>query len=119
MSAKESNYYPTACLLAINVRTQPVGQRTDMSRGKGIGARDRGDHLNRLDIYVLGYRSERHTFTLLLSDGVTKMFGHVLRYLPTHSCAKARADVGRRGVRAMILLTRAAGGDQFYTAILK
>jgi hypothetical protein len=106
-------------LLAINARTLPVGQRTVMSKGNGIGGRDKSDHLNRLDVYVLGCKSERHTFTILLSDGVTKLFGHVLRYLPTNSCAKARADVGRRGVRAMIILTRVPGGDQFYTAILK
>jgi hypothetical protein len=68
---------------------------------------------------VLGYRSSHHTFALDLSDGITKLHGHVLRYLPVHYEAKTRADVGRRGVRAMIILTRASGGDKFYTAILK
>jgi hypothetical protein len=75
--------------------------------------------LNRLDIYLIGFRSERHTFTLLLEDGKVKLYGHTLIYLPRHRDAKIRPDVGRRGTRAMILLTRVGGGDAFYTAILK
>lgn len=75
--------------------------------------------LNALDVYVLGQTSERHTFSVLLSDGETRLHGHCLRYLPPHSEAKGRVDIGRRGVRAMILLTRAAGGDRFFTGVLK
>jgi hypothetical protein len=67
----------------------------------------------------MGFRSERHTFSLTLSDGETKLYGHTLRYLPHHKDSKARWDVGRRGVRALVLLTRAVGGDGYYTAILK
>ena len=77
------------------------------------------DHLNKRDVYLVGFRSERHTFSLVLRDGETKLYGHTLRYLPRHQNAKTRSDVGRRGVRAMVLLTRAAGGDGFYTAVLK
>lgn len=77
------------------------------------------DHLNKWDIYVMGFRSERHTFVITLSDGETKVYGHTLRYLPHHKDAKGRWDVGRRGVRAMVLLTRAVGGDKYYTGILK
>jgi len=99
----------------MNVRTKPVLHKL----GKGLEGRDKSNHLNNLDIYVLGYRSSHHTFALDLSDGITKLHGHVLRYLPVHYEAKTRADVGRRGVRAMIILTRASGGDKFYTAILK
>lgn len=77
------------------------------------------DHLNKRDVYLVGFRSERHTFSLVLRDGVTKLYGHTLRYLPRHRNSKTRSDVGRRGVRAMVILTRAVGGDGFYTAVLK
>jgi len=75
--------------------------------------------LNKLDIYCFGYKSDRHTFILALSDGITKLYGHTMRYLPNHKLAKKRSDVGRRGVRAMVILTRANGGDRFYTSVLK
>eukprot|EP00548_Thalassiothrix_antarctica_P002185 CAMPEP_0194133712 /NCGR_PEP_ID=MMETSP0152-20130528/3765_1 /TAXON_ID=1049557 /ORGANISM="Thalassiothrix antarctica, Strain L6-D1" /LENGTH=1309 /DNA_ID=CAMNT_0038829059 /DNA_START=339 /DNA_END=4268 /DNA_ORIENTATION=- len=81
---------------------------------------DQNDYvLNKLDIYSLGYRSDRHTFTLVLSDGKTKLYGHTLRYLPNHKHSRTRVDVGRRGVRAMVILTRVVGGDKFFTAILR
>lgn len=76
-------------------------------------------HLNKLDVYILGFRSGLHTFSIELADGETKLYCHCLRYLPHHQHAKTRADVGRRGVRAMILLTRAVGGDSFFAALLK
>lgn len=77
------------------------------------------EDLNKLDVYLLGFKSERHTFSVLLQDGETRLYGHTLRYLPCHRNSKARADTGRRGVRAIVILTRATGGDQFYTALLR
>lgn len=78
---------------------------------------DGGPGLNRFDVYTaLGF--QRHTFSLQLSSG-QRLHGHVRRYLPTHMNAASRYDVGRRGVRALVLLTRASAGDAAYAAILK
>ena len=77
-----------------------------------------GANLNRHDIYLRSFRPDTHTFTLQLSGG-THVQGHVRRYLPGHSQAQGRADIGRRGARAMVLLTRATGGERFYNALLK
>ena len=78
-----------------------------------------GGHLNRFDFYLQEFSSTQHTFALQLSDGITRLHGHVLRYLPPRKDAKARSDVGRRGARAMVILTRATGGDRFYTSVLR
>lgn len=60
-----------------------------------------------------------HVFSHRLANG-TIIHGHVRRYLPYHSQAGGRRDVGRRGLRALVLLTRnAGGGDRLYSAILK
>jgi hypothetical protein len=73
--------------------------------------------LNRYDVYTTkGFL--RHTFSLQLSNG-QRVHGHVRRFLPTHEKAKSRYDVGRRGVRALVLLTRASAGDSTYAALLK
>lgn len=73
--------------------------------------------LNRYDVYTTkGF--QRHTFSLQLACG-QRVHGHVRRYLPTHQQAAYRYDVGRRGVRALVLLTRASAGDSCYAAILK
>jgi len=73
--------------------------------------------LNRYDVYASkGF--QRHTFSLQLSSG-QRIHGHVRRYLPTHQKAPSRYDVGRRGMRAVILLTRATAGDSTYAALLK
>lgn len=83
--------------------------------------------LNKYDIYMKDhYASTRgpgpemahHTFAMQLSSG-QRVYGHVRRYFPHHTVAKSRIDVGRRGVRAMVLLTRAAGGENFYHSLLK
>jgi len=48
-----------------------------------------------------------------------RVYGHVRRYFPHHNIAGGRMDVGRRAVRAMVILTRASGGNQFYASLLK
>lgn len=84
------------------------------SRGRTFGA-----NLSKHDIYSVDFVVHHHTFSLLLSDGRTRVHGHVRRYLPQHSDSSGRTDVGRRRPRAMILLTRAIGGERFYTSLLK
>jgi hypothetical protein len=84
------------------------------SRGRTFGA-----NLSKHDIYSVDFVVHHHTFSLLLSDGRTRVHGHVRRYLPQHSDSPARTDVGRRRPRAMILLTRAIGGERFYSSLLK
>jgi hypothetical protein len=75
--------------------------------------------LNRFSQYAMQPKSFQHyTFSLQLLSGV-RVHGHVRRYLPVHPVAKSRFDVGRRGERALVLLTRSSGGDLVYSAILK
>lgn len=74
--------------------------------------------LNRYDMYLHSFTPFQHTFGLQLTDG-TRVHGHVRRYLPIHPDVKSRADVGRRGARAMVILTRATGGERFYASVLK
>jgi hypothetical protein len=78
-----------------------------------------GNGLNRYDVYATQNESFLHfTFSLQLSSGA-RVHGHVRRYLPPHLTARTRFDVGRRGERALVLLTRATGADLLYAAILK
>ena len=71
--------------------------------------------LNRYDVYTTkGF--QHHTFSLQLASG-ERVQGHVRRCLP--SLVGGRIDVGRRGVRALVLLTRATGGDSLFAAMLK
>lgn len=75
--------------------------------------------LNKYDQYAMEPKSFQHfTFTLQLGSGV-RLHGHVRRYLPLHLVARSRYDIGRRGERALVVLTRASGADLLYTAILK
>ncbi|KAL7570028.1 hypothetical protein ACA910_017070 [Epithemia clementina (nom. ined.)] len=75
--------------------------------------------LNRYDQYAMQPKSFlSFTFTLQLQDG-RRMYGHVRRSLPLHENAPTRYDVGRRGERALVLLTKTAGAGQLYQAILK
>lgn len=75
--------------------------------------------LNRYSQYAMQPKTFQHyTFSLQLQSGV-RVHGHVRRYLPIHSVAKTRYDVGRRGERALVVLTRVSGGDLVYSAILK
>ena len=71
--------------------------------------------LNRHDVYVTkGF--QHHSFSLQLSTG-DRVQGHVRRFLPNR--VPERQDVGRRGVRALVILTRASGGDTLYAGMLK
>lgn len=78
------------------------------------------DHvLNKYDFYAMQNESfKQFTFTLQLQSG-QRLHGHVRRYLPPHLTARTRYDVGRRGERALVVLTRATGADLLYSAILK
>jgi hypothetical protein len=75
--------------------------------------------LNPFDVYAMQNESFlQFTFTLQLQSG-QRLYGHVRRYLPPHLGARTRYDVGRRGERALVILTRATGADLLYAAILK
>lgn len=75
--------------------------------------------VNRFSQYAMQPKAfQQFTFSLQLQSGV-RVHGHVRRYLPMHPGTKIRYDVGRRGERALVLLTRANGGDLVYSAILK
>jgi hypothetical protein len=75
--------------------------------------------LNKYDIYAMQNESfKQFTFTLQLQSG-QRLHGHVRRYLPPHLTARTRYDVGRRGERALIVLTRATGADLLFSAMLK
>ena len=94
------------------------------SGGHGMGklsskGRTFGANLIKYDVYQLDFCTYQHTFAILLNDGKTRVFGHVRRYLPRHVDSVTRMDVGRRRPRVMILLTRAMGGERFYSSILK
>lgn len=77
--------------------------------------------LNRHDMYAMQNpftQFTQFTFSLQLESG-ERLHGHVRRYMPPHLIARTRYDVGRRGERALVLLTRATGADALYAAILK
>jgi len=85
---------------------------------KGLSDSER-DCLNRHDIYFYNFpEAHYHTFLLRLTCGI-RIHGHVRRYLPPHPVASSRTNVGRRGIRAMVILTRSSGGDQFWTSVLR
>ena len=59
-----------------------------------------------------------HVFSHRLSNG-TVIHGHVRRYLSQRS-ETSRSDVGRRSIRALVILTRnTGGGGRLYTSMLK
>ena len=91
-----------------------TNETINFSRGRTIGA-----NLTKHDVYLVDFVVHHHTFSILLSDGKTRVHGHVRRYLPPHSDALSRTDVGRRRPRAMVLLTRTIGGERFYASVLK
>ena len=75
--------------------------------------------LNKYDVYAMQSTSFLHfTFGLQLQSG-QRVHGHVRRYMPPHLTARTRYDVGRRGERALVLLTRQLGADLLYAAMLK
>lgn len=59
-----------------------------------------------------------HSFAMQLASG-QRVYGHVRRYYPHHTSAKSRLDVGRRGIRAAVILTRHFGAESFYHSLLK
>lgn len=99
---------------AVKSTQQLASEQELTSRGRTFGA-----NLSKYDIYTVDFVAHHHTFSLLLSDGRTRVHGHVRRYLPPHSDCALRTDVGRRRPRAMILLTRAMGCERFYSSLLK
>ena len=75
--------------------------------------------VNRFDQYAMQPPAfQNYTFSLTLQSGM-RVHGHVRRYLPCHIGAKTRYDVGRRGERALVILTRVTGADLIYSAVLK
>eukprot|EP00536_Pseudo-nitzschia_multiseries_P013800 jgi/Psemu1/212851/e_gw1.617.57.1 len=75
--------------------------------------------LNRFSQYAMQPQSfQNYTFSLQLKSGV-RVHGFVRRYLSIHQSVKHRYDVGRRGERALVMLTRFSGGDFLYSSILK
>jgi hypothetical protein len=75
--------------------------------------------LNRFSQYAMQPKGfQNYTFSLQLQSGV-RVHGFVRRYLPIHKVVKHRYDAGRRGERALVLLTRFTGGDLLYASILK
>jgi hypothetical protein len=75
--------------------------------------------MNRFSQYAMQPKSfQNYTFSLQLQSGV-RIHGFVRRYLPVHQVAKHRHDIGRRGERALVILTRYSGGDLVYAAVLK
>ena len=97
-----------------NSRGDRGGDGKLSSRGRTFGA-----NLMKHDVYHVDFITHHHTFALVLSDGKTRVFGHVRRYLPSHVDSPMRVDIGRRRPRCMVLLTRAMGGERFYSSILK
>lgn len=85
---------------------------------KSDGEGNEGGILNQHDVNMFSTSSFNHTFSLLLDSGM-RVYAHVLRYLPIHPHVKSRLDVGRRAERAMVVLTRTVGGEQFYSSLLK
>ena len=75
--------------------------------------------LNRFSQYAMQPKSfQNYTFSLQLQSGA-RVHGFVRRYLPIHQVVEHRYDVGRRGERALVMLTRFSGGDSLFASILK
>jgi hypothetical protein len=83
------------------------------------GGRTFQANLTKHDVYQLDFLVHHHTFSMLLTDGKTRVHAHVRKYLPGHVDSLQRTDVGRRRPRAMVVLTRAIGGERFYSSLLK
>jgi len=98
----------------------------DGGGGAGNGSQQQL-RLNKYDYYAMQNQGfQQFTFTLQLQSGM-RLHGHVRRYLPATPLSEGgsggkfcpRYDVGRRGERALVLLTRAGGADRLSAAILK
>lgn len=108
----------------------PGANSNNSSAPSGAAAAARALRLNKHDLFAMqnvGFQS--FTFTLQLQTGM-RLHGHVRRYLPAtpiifNDSNKgkggfcSRYDVGRRGERALVLLTRAGGADRLSDAVLK
>jgi len=90
----------------------------DYDGDEDVVEESQGGILNKYDVDFTGCTSFYHTFSLLLDSGL-HIHAHVMRYLPIHPGVKNRLDVGRRAERAMIIITRAVGGERFYASLLK
>ena len=98
---------------------ESASARDVRSRRLTSGGRTFLANLTKYDVYQLDFIVHHHTFSMLLSDGKTRVHGHVRRYLPRHGDASQRTDVGRRRPRAMVISTRAIGGGRSYSSVLK
>ena len=86
---------------------------------RGVRIVPRDARANRFSQYAMQPASfQNYTFSLQLKSGV-RVHGFVRRYLPVHARVRHRYDVGRRGERALVLLTRFSGGDVLYASVLK
>ncbi|KAL9185650.1 hypothetical protein ACHAXT_003427 [Thalassiosira profunda] len=93
---------------ATNYLNNPSGNTTDATNYGGPNPPG-------TDIVLPSY----HAFSHRLSNGAM-VHGHVRRYLPYHATGRNRRDVGRRCPRALVLLTRNAGGGKgLYSGLLK
>lgn len=91
----------------------------DAAVSAGTSRIPRDTALNRFSQYAMQPKTfQNYTFSMQLQSGV-RLHGHVRRYLPVHEIAKHRYDVGRRGERALVIMTRSSGGDLVYAAVLK
>ncbi len=93
-----------------------------------------GDNYSLLSTSSSPLLPSNHVFSHRLGNG-TIVHGHVRRYLPFHQhddntnstdsdeeckSVRQRRDVGRRSIRALVILTRhSGGGNRLYTAMLK
>lgn len=98
---------------------EPSQQQRAQQRGLKSTEELKSMHMNRFDLYAMQPKSfSSFTFTLQLQDG-RRLYGHVRRTLPLHYKSPRRYEVGRRGERALVILTHTAGAGQLYHAILK
>lgn len=73
--------------------------------------------LNSHDVYAHSFRHHHFEFSTRCSRGTVR--GHVRTYLPPRTDAASRVDVGRRGPRALVLLTRTEGRGRLFAAVLR
>ena len=91
---------------------------SNQQQAQGQG-QQRSTALNRFSQYAMQPRTfQNYTFSMQLQSGI-RLHGHVRRYLPIHPVAQHRYDVGRRGERALVIMTRFNGGDLVYASVLK
>ena len=116
---------PSAYFQHISFTTYSSNKAQEQAQKGTIALGPLSPKLNRFDMYIQDYMFSQksftgayHLFAMQLASG-QRVYGHVRRYYPHHLQTNGRIDVGRRGVRALVLLTRAAGGEDVYHALLK